>query len=101
MNKMISISMLAIAVTTMSSVAVSGGGIPQSFPANSTAIGKMPSQAINRQPGFPPSGAMGGQGGATLAPSFPSMPSNSLQGTSRIPSGPGLDGFNNRGNRRP
>lgn len=98
---MISISLIAIAVTSMSSVAVSGGGIPQSFPANSTAIGKMPSQAINRLPGFPPSRAMGGQHGTTMAPSFPTMPSQSLQGTSRIPSGPGLDGFNNRGNRRP
>lgn len=99
MNKIISIGLIAIAGVTASSIAFSGG-IPQNFPAHSTAINNMPPQAINRLPAFPPSRAMGGQGG-TQMPSFPSMPSQSIQGTSNIPVGPGLDGFSNRGNRRP
>ncbi len=99
MSKIITISLMAIAVTTGSSIAVSGGGIPQGFPANINAIGNMPSQATNRQPAFPPSRAIGSYGAQVQ--SFPSMPSQSIQGTSRIPTGPGLDGFNNRGSRRP
>jgi hypothetical protein len=99
MKNILSISLIAIAGITMSSAALSGG-IPQSFPAHTTGIGNMPSQASGNQPSFPPSRAVGGQGGAQ-PPSFPSMPSQSTQGTSRIPSGPGRDGFNNRGNRRP
>ena len=73
--------------------------IPQSFPAHNTAIGKMPSQASDRQPGFPPSRAMSQPGGAQTH-SMPSMmPDMSTQGTNRIPDGPGRDGFNNRGRR--
>ena len=92
MKKIISIGLIAMAGVAMSSVVVSGG-VPGSFPAHSTAIGKMPTQATSRQPAFPPSRAMSGQGGTR------SIPSQSMQGTSRIPSGPGLDGFNNRGRR--
>lgn len=98
MKKIISIGLIAMAGVAMSSVALSGGGIPQNFPAHSTAIGKMPMQAKDRQPSFPPSRAMSGQGGARTQ-SIPSMPDRSLQGTSRIPSGPGQTGFNNRGRR--
>jgi hypothetical protein len=98
MKKIISIGLIAMAGVTMSSIALSGGRIPQNFPAHSTAMDKMPMQAKDRQPSFPPSRAMGGQGGAHT-PSFPSMPNQSLQGTSRIPNGSGLNGFNNRGRR--
>ena len=101
MKNKLSICLIATAGITMSSLALAAGGIPQSFPANSHAIGNMPSQASSRLPGFPPSRSMGGQMGGAQTPSFPSMPSQSTQGTSRIPTGPGLDGFNNRGNRRP
>jgi hypothetical protein len=93
MKKIISISLIAMAGVAMSSVALSSGRIPQSSPAHSTAMGKMPMQAKDRQPSFPPSRAMSGQGGAQ------SMPGRSAQGTSRIPSGSGLNGFNNRGRR--
>ncbi|MGD2137817.1 MAG: hypothetical protein PVF08_06140, partial [Gammaproteobacteria bacterium] len=99
MKKIVSIGLIAITGVTVSSIALAGG-IPQSFPAHSNAINNMPSQAINRQPSFPPSRAMGGQGGSRM-PEFPSMPAQSVQGTSRIPTGPGLDGFNSRGSRRP
>ena len=99
MKKIISICLIAFAGISVSPIALSGGGIPQSFPANSTAFGHMPSQATSRLPGFPPSRSMGAQGGAQM-PSFPSMPSQSIQGTSRIPAGSGLNGFNNRGSHR-
>jgi hypothetical protein len=72
--------------------------IPQSFPAHNTAMDKMPSQAKERQPTFPPSRAVSQPSGVQTQ-SIPSMPDRSLQGTSRIPSGPGRDGFNNRGRR--
>ena len=91
MKKILSISLFAIAGLAMSSVALSAGGIPQSFPAHSTAIGKMPSQV--RLPSFPPARAM------PTIPTRPAMPSQSIPGTSRIPAGPGLNGFNNRGPR--
>jgi hypothetical protein len=93
MKKIISIGLIAMAGVAVSSVALSEGRIPQSFPAHSTAMGKMPMQAKDRQPSFPPSRAMSGQGGAR------SMPNQSLQGTSRIPSGPGRTGFDGRGRR--
>ena len=96
LKKIISISLVVMSGLAVSSVAVSGG-VPGSFPAHSTAIGKMPSQASDRQPSFPPSRAMSGQGARTQ--SIPSMPNQSVQGTSRIPSGQGLNGFNNRGRR--
>ena len=96
MKKIYSIGLIAIAGITVSTAAFSGG-IPQSFPAHSTAINNMPPQAISNQPAFPPSRAMGG----TQMPSFPTMPSQSIRGTSQIPPGPGLDGFNSRGSRRP
>jgi len=99
MEKSISTGLIAVAGLTVSSVALSGG-IPQSFPAHSTAINNMPTQAISNQPTFSPGRAMGGHGSAQM-PGFPSMPSQSIPGTSRIPPGPGLDGFNNRGSRRP
>jgi len=99
MKKIISTGLIAIAGITLSSIAFSGG-IPQSFPAHTNAINNMAPQAISNQPAFPPSRAMGGQGGAQM-PSFPSMPSQSTRGTSQIPPGPGMDGFNSRGSRRP
>ena len=102
MKKLISTSLIAIAGFTMSSIALSAGGIPQSFPAHSTAIGKMPSQAISRQPSFPPARAMPTiptRPAMPTIPTRPAMPSQSIQGTSRIPAGPGLNGFNNRGPR--
>jgi len=98
MKKSFAIGLITMAGVAMSSAAISAGGIPQSFPAHTTAIGKMPSQATSRLPSFPPSRAMGGQGGA---PTFPSMPSQSSQGTSHIRAGHGLDGFSSRGSRRP
>ena len=98
MKKIISIGLIAMAGVAMSSVVVSGERIPQNFPAHSTAIGKMPSQATSRQPTFPPSRAMSQPSGARIQ-SIPSMPNQSMQGTSRIPSGPGQDGFNNQGRR--
>lgn len=98
MNKVTPISLVAIAGLAMSSIALSGGGIPGSFPANSNGLSKMPAQATSRQPAFPPSRAIG-QPGVPQVRSIPSMPSQSIQGTSRIPSGPGRDGFNNRGRR--
>ena len=97
MKKIISVSLIAMAGLAVSSVAVSGG-IPGSFPANSNGLNKMPTQATSRQPAFPPSRAMG-QPSVPQVQSIPSMPSQSIQGTSRIPSGPGRDGFNNRGRR--
>ena len=97
MKKIISVSLIAMAGLAVSSVAVSGG-IPGSFPANSNGLSKMPTQATSRQPAFPPGRAMG-QPSAPPVQSIPSMPSQSIQGTSRIPSGPDRDGFNNRGRR--
>jgi len=98
MKKIISISLVAAAGLAMSSIALSAGGIPGSFPANSNGLSKMPSQATSRQPAFPPGRAMG-QPSAPPVQSIPSMPNQSIQGTSRIPGGPGRDGFNNRGRR--
>ena len=100
MKKIISFGLVAMAGFAMNSIALAGGGIPQGFPAHGTAIGNMPAQATIRQPSFPPSRAMSGQYGAQTQ-SFPNMPGQSIQGTSRIPSGSGLNGFNNRGSRRP
>jgi hypothetical protein len=99
MEKIISIGLIAAAGITASSISFSGG-IPQSFPVHTTAINNMPPQAINRKPSFPPSRAMSGQGGTQML-RFPSMPSQSIQGTSQIPVGPGLEGFKSRGSRRP
>jgi hypothetical protein len=98
MKKIISISLIAMAGLAVSSAALSGGGIPGGFPAHDTAVGKMPAHVYGSLPTFPPSRAVSQPSGVQTQ-SIPSMPDRSLQGTSRIPSGPGRDGFNNRGRR--
>lgn len=95
MKTIISISLIVMSGLAVSSVAVSGG-VPGGFPAHSTAaMGKMPMQAKDRQPSFPPSRAMSGPSGAQTQ-SMPGMPGQSTQGTNRIPDGPGRSGFNRR-----
>ncbi len=101
MQKIMTVAVLAVASLGLSAQAISGG-IPQSFPANSQALEHRSSKAAERMPAFPPSKAMGqpAMKGTPNVQGF-EMPDSSLQGTSRIPAGPGLDGFNNRGSRRP
>lgn len=101
MKKMIFVGLFSLASIATSAVAVADGRIPQSFPGNQHALDKMPSQAYGRLPSFPPSRSMGTAPIPQVQGMPGMMPDASTQGTARIPGGYGLDGFNNRGSRRP
>ena len=71
MKKVISISLIAVAGLAVSSVALSGGGIPGNFPAHGTAVGKMPAHVYGSLPTFPPSRAVSQPTGGGIPQSFP------------------------------